>query len=69
MYSQKDKVNVRYSLNAPVKLSNIMGYDLTVKEVDATTGEVTFICDRASEPMYHDGELSEYSTVYTYSSW
>lgn len=68
-YSQNDKVNVRYSPSGPVKLPNIMGYDLTVKEFDPMTGEVTFICDRISEPMYHDGEISEYATVYTYSPW
>jgi hypothetical protein len=65
-YRQEDKVNVRYPPNGPVTLKNIMGYDLTVKSVDPATGEVTFICDRVSEPMLADGEGSEYATIVVY---
>lgn len=63
---QKDKVNVQYAPGGQVKIYNVMGYDLTVKEVDHVTGEVTFVCDKISDPVFYQGTESGTQIFYIY---
>lgn len=62
----KDKLNVAYGTGKPIPLLNVAGYDLAVMSVDPEAGEVTFMLNRISEPMYYQSTQPEFNMIFIY---